>query len=155
VKNISRISLVPFTRLKAAAPRVMMVPAWVFQLPGHMWNYWVVKSGFLQNKARDRYSVLIFPIRDNNQGHQPGFIFTGHRTLSCNLLLVKCECQLIISDVNIEAWGTDNSNGNSCGEGIVYLNGQKVTLNLFPPGQYWIIVNEPGNITLFKKIIVK
>ena len=58
-------------------------------------------------------------------------------------------------DVNIEAWGTDDSNGNPCGEGIVYLNGQIVTLSLFPPGQYRIIVNEPGNITLVKKIIVK
>src|ERR1700693_3910005 len=35
-------------------------------------------------------------------------------------------------DVHIESWGTDNSDGNPCGEGIIYLSGQKVTLKFFP-----------------------
>lgn len=59
------------------------------------------------------------------------------------------------NDVNIEAWGTDDSNGAPCGEGIVSLNGHKVTLSLFRPGSYRVAVNEPNDLTLVKQIIVK
>jgi hypothetical protein len=59
------------------------------------------------------------------------------------------------NDVQIEAWGTDNSNGGVCGEGIVYLNGQQVTLNLYPAGTYRILITEPNGTTLVKQIIVK
>ena len=59
------------------------------------------------------------------------------------------------NDVNIEAWGTDNSNGALCGEGIVYLDGHKVTLSFFQKGSYRIEVNEPNDIALVKQIIVK
>jgi hypothetical protein len=59
------------------------------------------------------------------------------------------------NDVNIEAWGSDNRNGIPCGEGIIYLDGRKVTLSLFRHGPYRIVVNEPNELTLVKQIIVK
>jgi len=58
-------------------------------------------------------------------------------------------------DVHIEAWGTDNSKGEICGEGIVYLNGQKVTIKLYPSGTYRIKITDPNDITLVKQIVVK
>ena len=59
------------------------------------------------------------------------------------------------NDVHIEAWGTDDSNGRACGEAINYLNGYKVTLNLFPQGVYRILIREPNATTLVKQILVK
>jgi hypothetical protein len=59
------------------------------------------------------------------------------------------------NDVNIEAWGTDNSNGTPCGEGIIYLDGRKVTISLFRQGSYRVVVNEPNDLTLVKQIVVK
>ncbi len=59
------------------------------------------------------------------------------------------------NDVNIEAWGTDLSNGGTCGDAIVYLNGQKLTLNLYPSGNYKILISEPNGAKLVKQIIVK
>jgi hypothetical protein len=59
------------------------------------------------------------------------------------------------NDVHLEAWGTDIFNGSPCGEGITYLDEQKVTLSLFSPGVYRIVVREPDDLTLVKQIIVR
>jgi hypothetical protein len=61
---------------------------------------------------------------------------------------------ILEKDINIEAWGTFEYKNRTCNPALVTLDGYTISMTLYNPGVYRLLITEPGNYTLVKELNV-